>query len=61
MVTVREVSRITEKAMRGDFDFEESLRQRVASAALGKTRLSHIFHLLGITGEDISEALSCRS
>ena len=30
MVTVREVSRITEKAMRGDFDFEESLRQRVA-------------------------------
>jgi phosphoserine phosphatase len=26
----REVSRITEKAMRGDFDFEESLRQRVA-------------------------------
>ena len=33
---------------------------RVASAALGKTRLSHIFHLLGITEEDISEALSCR-
>ena len=26
----REVSRITEKAMRGDFDFEESLIQRVA-------------------------------
>ena len=26
----REVSRITKKAMRGDFDFEESLRQRVA-------------------------------
>ena len=26
----REVARITEKAMRGDFDFEESLRQRVA-------------------------------
>lgn len=26
----REVSRITEKAMRGDFDFEESLTQRVA-------------------------------
>jgi len=26
----REVSRITDKAMRGDFDFEESLRQRVA-------------------------------
>ena len=33
---------------------------RVASAALGKTRLSHIFHLLGITEEDISEALSCK-
>lgn len=26
----REVSRITEKAMRGDFDFEDALRQRVA-------------------------------
>jgi len=26
----REVARITEKAMRGDFDFEEALRQRVA-------------------------------
>jgi phosphoserine phosphatase len=26
----REVARITEKAMRGDFDFEESLRQRVS-------------------------------
>ncbi|MBT8370974.1 MAG: phosphoserine phosphatase SerB [Deltaproteobacteria bacterium] len=26
----REVTRITDKAMRGDFDFEESLRQRVA-------------------------------
>ena len=26
----REVSRVTEKAMRGDLDFEESLRQRVA-------------------------------
>ena len=26
----RQVARITEKAMRGDFDFEESLRQRVA-------------------------------
>jgi phosphoserine phosphatase len=27
---LREVSRVTEKAMRGDLDFEESLRQRVA-------------------------------
>ena len=26
----REVARVTERAMRGDFDFEESLRQRVA-------------------------------
>jgi phosphoserine phosphatase len=34
---------------------------RVTSAALGKSRLSHIFHLLGITEEDISEALSCAS
>lgn len=34
---------------------------RVASATLGKTRLSHIFHLLGITEEDISEALSCKT
>ena len=33
---------------------------RVASAALGKTRLTHILHLLGITEEDISEALSCK-
>lgn len=34
--------------------------ERVASAALGKTRLTHILHLLGITEEDISEALSCK-
>jgi phosphoserine phosphatase len=34
---------------------------RVASAALGKTRLNHILHLLGITEEDISEALSCKT
>jgi phosphoserine phosphatase len=33
---------------------------RVASAALGKNRLTHILHLLGITEEDISEALSCK-
>ena len=33
---------------------------RAASAALGKFRLTHIFHLLGITEEDISEALSCK-
>jgi len=30
--------------------------ERVASAALGKSRLSHILRLLGITEEDISEA-----
>ena len=29
---------------------------RVANASLGKARLSHIFHLLGITEEDIHEA-----
>ena len=33
---------------------------RVASAALGKSRLTNIFHLLGITEEDIAEALSCK-
>jgi phosphoserine phosphatase len=32
----------------------------VASATLARTRLTHILHLLGITEEDISEALSCR-
>jgi len=37
-----EVSRITEKAMRGEFDFEESLRQRVAL-------------LKGLTIDDLNE------
>jgi len=37
-----EVSRITEKAMRGEFDFEESLRQRVA-------------FLKGLTADDLNE------
>jgi phosphoserine phosphatase len=37
-----EVSRITEKAMRGEFDFEESLRQRVAL-------------LKGLTVDDLEE------
>lgn len=34
---------------------------RVSSASLGKTRMGHIFHLLGITEEDIREAMSCRT
>jgi len=33
---------------------------RVAGASLGKSRLIHIFHLLGITEEDITEAMSCK-
>jgi phosphoserine phosphatase len=32
---------------------------KVAQASLGRTRLSHIFHLLGITEEDIKDAMSC--
>lgn len=38
----------------------KSALDRVATAALGKDGMGHIFHLLGITEEDISEALSCR-
>jgi phosphoserine phosphatase len=34
---------------------------RVANASLGRSRLTHIFHLLGITEEDIAEALACQS
>ena len=33
---------------------------RVANASLGKAGLAHIFHLLGITEEDIAEAMSCK-
>ncbi len=33
---------------------------QVAAAKLGKSQLVHIFHLLGITEEDIKEAMSCR-
>ena len=32
----------------------------VAGASLGKSRLIHVFHLLGITEEDITEAMSCK-
>jgi phosphoserine phosphatase len=32
---------------------------RVANVSLGRDRLTHIFHLLGITEENISEAMSC--
>ena len=33
---------------------------RVANVALGRARLAHIFHLLGITEEDIDEAMTCK-
>jgi phosphoserine phosphatase len=33
---------------------------RVANVSLGKTRMTHIYHLLGISEEDITEALSCK-
>jgi phosphoserine phosphatase len=33
---------------------------RVANVSLGRARLTHIFHLLGITEEDISEATRCK-
>jgi phosphoserine phosphatase len=33
---------------------------RVANVALGRARLVHIFHLLGITEEDIEEAMTCK-
>lgn len=33
---------------------------RAANAALSKARFNHVFHLLGITEEDISEAMTCR-
>jgi phosphoserine phosphatase len=34
---------------------------RVANAALSKAHFNHIFHLLGITEEDIQEAMSCKA
>ena len=34
---------------------------RVANAALSKAHFKHIFHLLGITEEDIEEAMSCKT
>lgn len=34
---------------------------RVANVSLGKTRMTHIYHLLGISEEDITEALSCKA
>jgi phosphoserine phosphatase len=33
---------------------------RVAQVSLGRSRLLHIYHLLGITEEDIGEAMACR-
>jgi phosphoserine phosphatase len=35
--------------------------ERVANAALSETNFNHIFHLLGITDEDIDDAMSCKS
>jgi phosphoserine phosphatase len=32
---------------------------RIANVSLSKTKFSHIFHLLGINEEDITEAMSC--
>ncbi|NQU13742.1 MAG: phosphoserine phosphatase SerB [Desulfobacteraceae bacterium] len=34
--------------------------ERVAGASVGKSRLKHVFHLLGITEKNISEVLSCK-
>jgi phosphoserine phosphatase len=34
---------------------------RVANVSLSKTRLAHIFHLLGITEEDLREATQCKT
>ena len=33
----------------------------VANVALGKTRMAHVFHLLGITEEDIQAATECKA
>jgi phosphoserine phosphatase len=34
--------------------------ERVANVALSEARFNHVFHLLGITEEDIEEAMSCK-
>jgi len=34
---------------------------RIATAALSKGRFNHVFHMLGITEEDIEEATSCKA
>ena len=34
---------------------------RVANVALSEAKFNHIFHLLGITEEDIYEAMSCNT
>jgi phosphoserine phosphatase len=34
---------------------------RVANVALSKAHFNHVFHLLGITQEDIEEAISCKT
>jgi phosphoserine phosphatase len=35
--------------------------ERVANAAVSGAHFNHIFHLLGITEEDIDEAMSCKA
>jgi phosphoserine phosphatase len=34
---------------------------RVANAALSKARFNHVFHFLGITEEDVREAMTCQT
>jgi phosphoserine phosphatase len=34
---------------------------RVANVSLGRTRMAHVFHLLGITEEDIQAATACKA
>lgn len=33
--------------------------EQVADASIGRARMAHLFHFLGITEEDIAEVLSC--
>ena len=34
---------------------------RLANVTLSKAHFNHVFHFLGITQEDIEEAMSCKS
>ena len=42
------------------YNAKEAL-DRVANVALSKARFNHVFHLLGISDEDIEEAMSCKT